>query len=218
MTCDAILERLDEYVDGGLAEAEFQEVERHLADCAACRQQEKELRRLLALAAALPRAVAPGRDLYPGILERLEPRRVVSLASRRRPWVVPTLAAAATVLVAFGATLFRSTPDRTPDAGAAPAGRVVPAAAGLPADLAAVELEYGRAASELREALDARRGTLAPDTLEIVDRNLRTIDTALEEIRQALRQDPANADLARMLRSTHRRKVELLQQVTRLAS
>ena len=216
MTCDAILERLDEYVDGGLAEAEFQEVERHLADCAACRQQEKELRRLLALAAALPRALAPGRDLYPGIRERLEPQRVVSLASRRRVWLAPTLAAAATVLVAFGATLFHSAGPAPGSTGTA--GRVVPVAAGLPADLAAVEVEYGRAASELREALDARRATLAPDTLEIVDRNLRTIDTALDEIRRALRQDPANPDLARMLRSTHRRKVELLQQVTRLAS
>ena len=53
MTCDDVRTRLDEYVDGDLEEAAFQEVELHLSGCAACRQEERELRALLAEAAAL---------------------------------------------------------------------------------------------------------------------------------------------------------------------
>src|SRR5262249_59112171 len=65
MTCERVRDTLDDYVDGLLSEADFQEVELHLASCAECRHEERLLRALLAQAAALPRELAPGRDLWP---------------------------------------------------------------------------------------------------------------------------------------------------------
>ena len=44
MTCNEAEDRLDDYVDGALAESEFQEMELHIASCAACREQERRLR------------------------------------------------------------------------------------------------------------------------------------------------------------------------------
>ena len=70
-----VVERLDDYVDGTLSEAEFQEVELHLAGCADCAAEHAFLRELLSEAARLPRGIAPPNDLWPGIAARLAPAR-----------------------------------------------------------------------------------------------------------------------------------------------
>ena len=72
MTCETVATQLDEYVDGLLAEAEFQEIELHLAGCDACRREERLLRALLTQAAALPREIVPPRDLWPDVVARLQ--------------------------------------------------------------------------------------------------------------------------------------------------
>jgi len=41
MTCDEAVDRIDDYVDGALDEAAFQEMELHLAGCAECRAEER---------------------------------------------------------------------------------------------------------------------------------------------------------------------------------
>jgi CHASE3 domain sensor protein len=65
-------------------------------------------------------------------------------------------------------------------------------------------------------ALEQRRGDLAPETMASVEENLRRIDVALADVRAALRQDPDNPQLTRLLTSTHRKKVQTLQQVVKL--
>ena len=47
--------------------------------------------------------------------------------------------------------------------------------------------------------------------------SLDGIDVALAEVRAALRQDPDNAQLTKLLTSTHRKKVQTLQQVVKLS-
>ena len=71
MTCQELDLRLDDWLDGALSDAAAREVESHLATCEACRARERQLRQLLAHAAALPRSVAPPRDLWPEIAERI---------------------------------------------------------------------------------------------------------------------------------------------------
>ena len=63
MNCDDVRDRLDDYVDGELAQAERTVVAGHLSDCSACREQERRLRGLLAKAAALPEELTPAREL-----------------------------------------------------------------------------------------------------------------------------------------------------------
>jgi len=72
MTCEELRDHLDDWVDGGLPAPQAREAEAHLAVCPSCRRDEDELRQLLAHAAALPRSVAPSRDLWPAIAGRIE--------------------------------------------------------------------------------------------------------------------------------------------------
>jgi hypothetical protein len=51
----------------------------------------------------------------------------------------------------------------------------------------------------------------------VVEENLAIIDQAVDEARQALAQDPANADLGGYLLETRRRKLDLLRHAAALA-
>jgi anti-sigma factor RsiW len=114
MTHEHALERLDDFACGELPDIERVMVQRHVDACGECRAEVAAIQALLAEAAALPRAVAPPRDLWAGIAPRLEPRglallepveetRVIPFAPARRHWQPPRWAlqvAAALVLVA----------------------------------------------------------------------------------------------------------------------
>lgn len=62
---------LHDYLDGDLPAPERDAVERHLADCPACRSECDALRGLLAETAALPKRILPRRDLWAGIAARI---------------------------------------------------------------------------------------------------------------------------------------------------
>ncbi|MET0554406.1 MAG: zf-HC2 domain-containing protein [Vicinamibacteria bacterium] len=207
--CERTLLALDDYVDGALDEAAFQETELHLAGCADCAAEHRMLRELLARAAALPSHVAPPRDLWPGIAERLAPRR--TSASR---WTMGLAAAAA---LAVAVTMV-SRPQREAPAGTPAATPVAAAAEGLPPALEQAEAEYARATAQLMAAIESRRGALPPRTVAALEENLKTIDAALADVRTALRSDPSNPHLNLLLASTHQRKVEVLRQVVRLTT
>jgi len=219
MTCAETRDRLDDYVDGALGGAELHEVELHIAGCAECAGEERELRVLLAAAAALPSQMHPARDLWPGIAERIAATRRPAAPAVRRPWSwsPALLAAAAAVLVALGATLARVWPPAT---GAPQAGTGVAQEAAWTTDpsLLAAEREYGRATDQLMVELQARKASLPPATMAAVEKDLMTIDAALRQVRDALRQEPGNAQLSHMLASTHQKKVDVLQRVVRMST
>ena len=220
MNCTETSELIDDYVDGALEGGLLHELELHLAGCAACREEERELRALLAEAAALPSDVDPPRDLWPEIAARLEKEsRFKLLRGAFRP-----LSLAAAVLLASGAYFvwhIAARPARPALAGPGVAPveqRPVSFPSGaLPPDLVEAERKYAQATGALMVALEQRRGDLAPDNLASVEENLRRIDVALAEVRAALRQDPDNAQLTRLFTSTHRKKVQTLQQVVKLS-
>ena len=207
MTCDEVDGRLDDYADGSLGEGEFQEVELHLSSCAACREQERRLRLILAQARALPRELAPSRDLWGGVAQRIE-------AARRGPatwW----LGLAAAALVGLSVSLLHQNEPATVPVPVT----VTPASLTLEGNtLGAAEQEYERAANELLAALQDRRQSLSPQTLADVEKNLAVIDQALNEVRAALGRDPGNKDLTRMLVSAHRKRVDTLRRVVRLSA
>ena len=213
MTCDEARDQLDDYVDGTLDEAAFQEMELHVATCPECRTEERSLRALLAHAAALPVERPPSRDLWAGIAGRLDEarpwwRRPGSLAG----WGVG-LTAAAGVVLALSAALHGPGRGVRPSLGAS----IAPAALRSDDPVASAEREYARAAAELLSALEQQRDRLPPETLASVEKDLRSIDAALQEVRRALATDPANPGLNHLLTSTHQRKVEVLQHVLKLS-
>jgi len=206
MNCRDVDDRLDDYVDGELSEAEYQEVELHVASCAACRENERGLRNLLARAAALPKEGTPGRDLWPGVAERLTARR------SRAQSLLLGLAAGVIVALAAGVILRRGTEP------APRAGSLLPVSIESPAALAAAEEDYVRASAALLAALRERRSSLAPEAIASLEQNLLVIDQALAEVHEALRQDPGNPELTRMLAATHRKKVDVLRRVMKLTT
>src|SRR5213592_1641931 len=103
---DTWTERLSEYIDGTLPDAERAALEAHLAGCTACRTTLDELRRVVARARALDDR-PPAADLWPAIAQQIGvssgAHRVVSLAAhrtrRRVTFTVPQFAAAAALLL-----------------------------------------------------------------------------------------------------------------------
>lgn len=218
MSCHQLDDRLDGWVDGTLTEEQRLEVESHLGTCAECREEERQLRRLLSHAAALPRSVTPPRDLWPEISRRLERDRSWSWGS----WQ-PVLAVAAAVALALAAAVIWQGPPEpvhtvvVPSPGTSPAG-FTPVSIQTDPGIVAMEKDYQVAANALLEVLQERKGDLDPEAVAIVERNLAVIDAALAEIHQALEQDPNRPELGRMLVSTHRKRVDVLRKMVKLST
>ncbi len=208
MTCHDVTERLWTYADGELSEAEFQEVELHLASCAACQSEEREVQALLTQTPRLARDVSPARDLWPGIAARIRTQgktRVLTFGN-----ALAALAAGlalAAILTARGSLL-----------PGAPNARPLSVAASETARLAELERQYDQVTAELLAALNAWRDSLPPETLAAVEQDLRSIDEALGRVRVALASDPTDPGLNHLLASTHQKKVNALRHVVRLAA
>ena len=176
------------------------------------------------------------------------PARVTPLTSRRvtRSFSLPELLAAclAVALVSAG-TVFAVLRHHEPAARPEPAPTVarepeprpeapVEQRAEPPATIEAVpaartdagttmasqtpETPHEEAISELRKALARERDRLDPTTIRTLEANLAIIDLAIDQAKRALAADPADSYVKEHLAETMRRRVELLQRATMLAS
>lgn len=207
-------------------------VREHVAGCRQCTVELATLAELRRAARALPESIAPGRDLWTGIAERIErsaegggetatvhPLRRAGRAGWWTPGVV-RLAAAAVVLVVLTAALtarFVGSDEAPLAAAGGPTDPAAPGPVGLAA-FAAAEPEYESTVAALEAELEARRASLSPVTIQIVEQNLAIIDQAIEEARRALAQDPTSRELPLLLSGVYRQKVELLQQAVELTA
>ncbi len=234
---------LARHAEEGTAAAESGPLEAHLASCAECREEVAWIRRLRSEAAELPRAVEPSRDLFPAIRARIalgtaeQPERgagrVVGRAAGR--WSPIRLAAAAVVLVALSSAitlqLARSGADieapgitagteesaaGTPDGSGTASGGTRFASSGEEA-VGVIEAAWAPTLRELESALVEGRERLQPETLEVIESNLRIIDRAIREAREALAADPASQGAARSLNGMLETRAQVLRQVTLLA-
>src|SRR5437773_12399595 len=167
--------KLNENADGRLPAAERGRVAAHVAGCAGCRAAVAELQALLAAAGALPKSNPPRRDLWGGIAARLGRRAPGNV---QRAFWTGALAAAAVFAIVVGISRFL--PSST--AVHRPAGQ----------GWAAVTADYEQSAAELVATLAMERGRLRPETVALVERNLRIIDAAIRESRAALERDAGN--------------------------
>ncbi|HEY0019837.1 MAG TPA: zf-HC2 domain-containing protein [Longimicrobium sp.] len=237
MTHEQILELLDDFVGGDLPPREEREVRRHLMACEGCRAEEQALRALLDQAAALADEVLPERDLWDGIVPRLQARdsfveepveripevRVIGpRPARPLPWWM--LAAASIALVATTSFATLRISGAGDDAGPAPtlpaqAAQAPAGSGGTPTALAAfrpAEQEYEKAIGDLQAVLRARRGQMAPQTVATLETNLRIIDQAIRESRAALAADPNSPELTRMLSGAYDAKLDVLRRAVSL--
>ncbi len=204
-------DRLQDAVDGQLDPAAVAAIEQHTAVCDECRSAFASLRRLRGELQSLPRAITPPRDLRAGIWQRVDrddgaviPLRPAGRVPPRR-WL---LAAAAVALMALSsAATFVVMELRG-------GGASDPAAAAQLASTQALEARYVTATSELEKVVQEQRAQLSPTTVRLLEENLRIIDRALAEARQALQSDPGNTSLSRMLLAVYEKKLDLLRSAT----
>lgn len=166
---------------------------------------------LLARAAALPKDVAPARDLWPGIAARLGQTPQAARPARAR-W--PLALAAGVAIAAVSALL---TWGLVHERGAAPATVVAQA----PTDIVPVNYgpNSGFSAAELaaRDQLLAQFrqsfATLQPQTRTAIAKNLAVMQTAADEIEAALARDPASGMLKGLLVGTYKQELQLYSTV-----
>ena len=209
-------DRLSEYVDGELDPPTRAAIDAHLATCAECRATRDALTRVVARARRVPYR-EPSRDLWTSVEAAIEASRVTPMPSapRRRLVTLPVgrlvAAVAAVAIIAAGVAWMVASTRSAPPLAAVPDS--APATTGVPmTNSAAVAVaSYRDAAADLERALEAGRSTLRPETMRVIEENLRTIDRAIAQADSALRRDPGSEYLNQYLAATMQRKLRLLR-------
>jgi hypothetical protein len=224
---DAWTDRLSDYIDGELSEADTHSLEAHFTTCAECREAEEQLRAVAARAADLQDRV-PETELWAGIASRIkksaaDDAEVIdakrSAETRRRfSFSVPQLLAASIALMFVSAGSVWVALSGTREAVTMTVAETPLAGESAALFASFDEPGYDAAVTELERILAAGRDRLDPGTVTVIERSLETIDEAISEARAALATDPTNHYLSEHLSATMTQKVRLLRQAARLAS
>jgi hypothetical protein len=82
----------------------------------------------------------------------------------------------------------------------------------------AAKLVYDREIGRLRAIVDSGRHKLDPATVALLDRNLRIIDAAIDQVNAALQRDSSSTFLIESLNNVYQTKVKLLRMAAAAAS
>ncbi|HSD68689.1 MAG TPA: hypothetical protein VLB07_04010 [Woeseiaceae bacterium] len=169
---------------------------------------------LMAAAAALPKEISPGRDLWPGIEKALV---------RNKPWVEPRnrhgmFAQAAAVLLMIGASsglTYLAVKDGSSPVSPVVTGveRVFEPVSGSFGSRYTLGPDFLEARNALAERLEGEMQKLSPESRAVVQKSLDAIHEAIVEINQALAEEPDNVLLQDLLLRTYHEEVALMQQV-----
>jgi len=217
--------------DGTLDPDRARDVAAHLDSCESCATDVARLQKLMRHVHEGPAAAGPSPEtlntlgaMWPEIRSRIERSKVVPLTPapadvrpavgslpddraatirRRSLWVSASLAAAAIVFI-----ILERVPRgvRSTDTVAPSTGTSVPMQA--VGDSSRV---YEQEANTLLNDLELRRSLMRPQTAQAIDHDLRIIDQAIAELKDAIAHDPNNPALRQLLASSYRQKVELLK-------
>jgi hypothetical protein len=199
--------------DGSLALDHSAEVNAHLGACAECAADVARIKQLMTRIQQTPAPQQP--DLWPEIRSRIEREKVVQLPAAdvrvRRPrsmrLVWGALALAAALVIGVVLPNLRREPS-APNVATAPKTTPTSPSVALVADSADA---YEQEAKYLLNDLEMRRAMMRPQMAAAVDRDLKVIDQAIAELKEAIARDPNNPALRRMLASSYKQKVELLK-------
>ena len=221
MMRDSWTDRLSEYVDGDLDAPTRAQLEAHLATCTDCQAVVTDLRRVVERARHVGYR-EPTTDLWQPIESTIQRgrgrhRRLVTISWAR------LATAAAIVAVLAGGFAWTVASRRVPievvadttRGSAGPALTLPPAPTAVTS--AALTVASDRdAAADLERILEAGRSALRPETMRIIEDNLRAIDLAIAQTDSALARDPGSAYLNEYLASTVQRKLRLLRRAVQI--
>lgn len=172
------------------------------------RESDREWRKV---AERLPSEIAPPRDLWQDISERIRHDEAMPWTATRRHVARPLLAAAVVALVLAGSfAIGRLTAGRHEAPAVVADSTPTPTAASRPASVP-TEDEWAAASDDVFRALEQSHPNLDPATKDVVRQNLEIIDEAVRKIHKALEDDPANPHLQRLLTAEYQRRSALLR-------
>jgi hypothetical protein len=189
----------------------------HLRDCGECAADVERIRAFLAIARGATTPVSDVDQDWRAVRGRIEAQKVVPLAPGMAPARAPDIrrrltawagvAGALVAAVVVGVIVIRgSGTERTAENAVvdAPAPSTV---------IAAVDSAhaYEAEAQVLLDRLELQRALLRPEASRALERDLRAIDVAIAELKDAIARDPENPALRQLLASSYRQKVELLK-------
>jgi hypothetical protein len=166
-----------------------------------------EMASLLDRARSLPRSIEPQRDLWSGIENRISGR-----ASEPAPWWLSLLFPRPLAAAAVGVLLVATTAISV-------WWISQPVAQRSDAEMAAIAGQVRErdgvsgVHKSIIDLLEAHRTELPPETLAVLDQNLRSIDRAIAEIHLALESNPEHQALGFLLAEAYRSEAELLERL-----
>ena len=231
MYCKQYRDTIQELADGTIGPMRKAELQMHLDQCDDCRALAADLRKIRDAAASLDRPAPPDR-VWRGIAEQLQKEgRVSAVASRSRHLAMLALAAA--LVLAVGGSLYvlfttRGAVSSSVSEGPGPSGPSDPRPLGpsdptagnaetadtvqsVADDLQIAETHYQSAIEGLEKLRKANDGAMDPQTAAVIENNLKVINNAIKDSREALKSDPQNPVAQESLFDALMKKVTVLQ-------
>jgi hypothetical protein len=199
-------------VDDALPPDRARAAEAHLATCTECADDIARLRSIMARYRQPSTPDESAEELWPSIRARIENEKVVPLepnqTPRRHRWPTVRHVMAVGVLAAgIMLTVILLRPSRRIPI-EQPTGASDTTALRLVSDSVR---SYEDETRILLNRLEVQRALMRPDAVESIDRDLKVIDDAIAELKQAIANDPRNPALRHLLAASYRQKIDLLK-------
>ncbi len=193
----------------------------HLGSCADCADDVARIRMLMTRAREATVHPEGLDELWPAIRLRIEARKVVALAptaaepaprrrALRRVRVWTGLLGAAAAAAAVTVVLVRGDGSVVPDVAVPGQGNTTRSFVTQVDSAQWYEAE----AQTLLDRLELQRAVLRPEAARALERDLRSIDVAIIELKDAIARDPGNPALRQLLASSYRQKIDLLKRAS----
>lgn len=207
MRCAQIKEWISDYIDGDLDHSRSTVLEQHLEECRECRNWLNDLRTIKQTACCLDNPVpSSGWEIIQTRLEGAEPvRSYSSKPVRFFPGFKPALAAAAAVFIVVAAAFISWSVFNFPAGISKTPGQETALA-----KLKEAEDHYQMAIQSLKEAAEAREGSLDPNIKLIFEANLEIINSSIAYCRQTALNEPGDFDTRDFLFTAYQEKMDLL--------
>ena len=190
-------------------------VDAHLAACDECAADVARIAELMKRTRESTAPTTAGTasldELWSPIRARIEATKVVALdtaapSTSTRPFVLLIAAGVAATLLLTTLVL-----RARPRDGQTSVATQVEADSTMLRAVADSTRVYEAEAQILLDRLEIQRATMRPEAKAAIDRNLRTVDVAIAELKDAIARDPRNPALRQLLATSYRQKVELLK-------
>jgi hypothetical protein len=204
--------------DGTLEPERLATATAHLQRCTDCTADVDRIRAFMMRTSDMPSRADSLEELWPAIRARIEQNKVVAIApgesgsatvlrtrGRIRLWTGVTGGAAAAAVVAL---ILLPGRDRVSVDFSVNRERDTTRSFVAAIDSART---YEAEAQTLLDRLELQRAVMRPEAAQLLERDLRSIDVAIVELKDAIARDPRNATLRQLLASSYRQKIELLK-------